>query len=148
MSTPRIERRKLLKTAADAAGAVTLPYFVPKRAFGANDRILAGLIGVKNQGTANLKLFAKNAVALCDVDTKVLGDAVTTAEKLGCKVETYSDYRKMLENKDLDVIVVTTPDHWHALQTIDACKAGKHVYCEKPLGLTIAEGRAMVDAAR
>ncbi|HEX4128934.1 MAG TPA: Gfo/Idh/MocA family oxidoreductase [Pirellulales bacterium] len=143
-----VSRRRFLKASSAAVGAIAIPYFVPQRAFGANDRPLAGFIGVRNQGTANLKLFADYAAALCDVDEKVLGEAVTLAGKLGANVTTYHDYRKLLENKDLDVIVITTPDHWHARQMIDACAAGKHVYCEKPLGLTIAEGRKMVDAAR
>ncbi|HWB01061.1 MAG TPA: Gfo/Idh/MocA family oxidoreductase [Pirellulales bacterium] len=147
-SRRRITRRSFVRSSAVAGAAVALPYYVPRRAFGANDRPTVGLIGVRNQGTANLKLFADYAAALCDVDQKVLGAAMKTAGKLGANVTPYHDYRKLLENRDLDVVVITTPDHWHALQTIHACQAGKHVYCEKPLSLTIAEGRAMVDAAR
>ncbi len=141
-------RRRFCKGVAATAAALSLPYYVPQRAFGANDRMLGGLIGVKNQGTANLKLFADSAVALCDVDKNVLATAATTADKLGCKTKQYDDYRKLLDNKSLDFVVITTPDHWHAKQTIDAVAAGKHVYCEKPLSLTIADGRRMVAAAR
>ncbi len=64
------------------------------------------------------------------------------------KLRTFSDYRKLLESKDIDAVLISTPDHWHALTTVDACKAGKDVYCEKPLSLVVTEGRAMVKAAR
>ena len=146
--TPRrISRRTLLRRAASAA--VALPYFVPRSAFGANDRVITGHIGVKNQGTANLgKVFMEHVGAVCDVDTAVLGKAVEKCEKAGRKVETFGDYRKLLERKDIDAVVITTPDHWHARMTIDACQAGKDVYCEKPLTLTVREGRKMVEAAR
>lgn len=109
-----------------------------------------GFIGVGNQGTGNLKSFLNHAVAVCEVDSERLGKAKDLVLKSGKikNVELYSDYRKMLERKDIDAVVITTPDHWHALQTIDACRAGKDVYCEKPLTLTVAEGRAMVKAAR
>jgi predicted dehydrogenase len=109
-----------------------------------------GFIGVKNQGTGNLKALMAHAVALCDVDSAVLGKAKDLVLKSGKvkNIETYADYRKMLERDDIDAVVVTTPDHWHALNTIHACQAGKDVYCEKPLSLTVAEGRAMVKAAR
>ncbi|MGL4553262.1 MAG: Gfo/Idh/MocA family protein [Gemmataceae bacterium] len=109
-----------------------------------------GFIGVKNQGTSNLKGMMAHAVALCDVDSKVLGTAKDLVLKSGKgkAVETCSDYRQMLDRKDIDAVVITTPDHWHALQTVHACQAGKDVYCEKPLTLTVAEGRAMVKAAR
>lgn len=116
---------------------------------GANERIRTGHIGVGNQGRGNLKKLAQNAIAVCEVDSDRLAEAKTHVEKTtkhACAA--YSDYRKLLDNKDVDAVVVTTPDHWHALITVDACNAGKDVYCEKPLTLTVAEGRAMVNAAR
>ena len=131
-----------------ASAAVVAPYFVPRSAFGANDRILTGHIGLGGQGMSNLEHFLPNAITLCDVHYSHLATAKKRVEGQGRKVEIYSDYRKLLENKDLDAVVISTPDHWHALTTIHGCQAGKDVYCEKPLSLTIAEGRAMVNAAR
>lgn len=149
-STSRpVDRRSFLKTSAAVAGAFAAPYFVPQRAFGANERIVTGHIGTGNRGLQNLQPFMDNAGALCDVDTRHLAAAIKLVdEKQSRKVEGYGDYRQMLDRKDIDAIVVVTPDHWHALQTIHACQAGKDVYCEKPLSLTIVEGRKMVEAAR
>src|SRR5438552_1239749 len=115
-----------------------------------SDRIRLGSIGVGNQGGPknNLKFFLKNVVAVCDVDTNYLAEAAVFVEKAGTKPQTFGDYRKLLDAKDIDAVVITTPDHWHALTTIHACQAGKDVYCEKPLTLVVAEGRAMVNAAR
>ena len=141
-----MRRRAFLKAAAATFAA---PYFVPGRAFGANERVVVGCIGVKNQGSGNLKRFQEAGCdigAICDVDADVRAAAVKLAN--GSAPELFGDYRKLLERKDLDAVVVTTPDHWHALITIHACQAGKDVYCEKPLSLTIAEGRRMVRAAR
>jgi predicted dehydrogenase len=91
----------------------------------------------------------KLAVAVCDVDSDRLGKAKERVEKaIGKPCAAVSDYRKLLDMKDVDAVVVSTPDHWHALTTIHACEAGKDVYCEKPLSLTVVEGRAMVNAAR
>jgi predicted dehydrogenase len=149
LDSRRFSRRTLLGRTAAASAVLAMPYFVPRSAFGANDRVITGHIGVKNQGTANLGKEFKNTVgALCDVDTAVLGKAVAKCEANGRKVETFADYRKLLERKDIDAVVITTPDHWHARMTIDACQAGKDVYCEKPLSLTVREGRKMVEAAR
>lgn len=146
---PRLNRRAFLGGTAAAGVLAAFPTIIPARAFGANDRIRTGHIGVKNQGTSNLKALKDHVVAVCDVDKDVLAKAKELAEKNGARdVATYSDYRALLDNKEIDAVVVTTPDHWHALITNDACAAGKDVYCEKPLSLTIAEGRAMVEAAR
>jgi len=151
-----VSRRRFLQTSAAAAGsALAAPYFVPRSAFGANERIVLGHIGVKNQGTSNLKRFLSydgklcDVAALCDVDSKVLGDARALVTKsTGRTVDVFEDYRKLLDRKEIDAVVISTPDHWHARMTIDACNAGKDVYCEKPLTHTILEGRKMVDAAR
>src|SRR4029079_12140484 len=84
-------------------------------------------------------------VSVCDIWQPYLDFA---AKKIGGSPTLTKDYHKLLEQKDLDAVVIATPDHWHALQTIDACKAGKDVYVEKPLSLCVAEGRKMVEAAR
>jgi predicted dehydrogenase len=140
--------RRTFLAASAAASTLAIPYFIPARAFGANERILTGHIGVGNQGKGNLKAFLDNAIAVCDVDSERAAAAAKTVEEKHGKCEVFSDYRKLLDNKDIDAVVITTPDHWHALPTIHACQAGKDVYCEKPLSLTIVEGRKMVEAAR
>lgn len=145
----RLTRRGFLSTSAVLCG---LPASVYRAAVLAqekpSERVRIGSIGVGRQGTGNLRGFKNQKgaqlVAVCDVDTGHLAEAA----KLLDKPQTYSDFRKLLDAKDIDAVVVTTPDHWHALQTVMACRAGKDVYCEKPLSLTVAEGRAMVTAAR
>ncbi|MDB5384573.1 MAG: oxidoreductase domain protein [Planctomycetaceae bacterium] len=145
---PVVTRRDFL---AAAATVVAAPYIIPSRAFGANERIVTGHIGVGGQGTSNLKAFLSRGVdvaGLCDVDSKHLATAMQLTKAAGHNSEGYGDYRKLLDRKDIDAVVIATPDHWHCLPTIDACLSGKDVYCEKPLSLTISEGRKMVDAAR
>jgi predicted dehydrogenase len=156
-------RRQFLQQAgrgmASAAVISGLPLIVSSRAIAKvgqpapSDRIGVGFIGVGNRAGANLRGIMEfpfaDVVAVCEVDSDRLAAAKKKVEKKTHRpCATYSDYRKVLENKDVDAVVVTTPDHWHALATIHACQAGKDVYCEKPLSLTIAEGRAMVAAAR
>jgi predicted dehydrogenase len=157
----RYNRREFLsKSVAVSAAASSLPAFVSPRVFAKpesaapSDRVRLGFIGVRNRGGENIDKFLKlhdraDIVALCDVDANVLNGArhrVEMATKRKCAA--YEDYRKLLDNKDVDAVVISTPDHWHALPTIDACQAGKDVYCEKPLTLTITEGPAMIAAAR
>jgi predicted dehydrogenase len=118
----------------------------------ASDKIQVGFIGLGGQGTSRLNEFMKHpdvtAAAVCDLDQKHLDAAVAAVEKTqGHKPESYRDFRKLLERKDLDAVMVATPDHWHALPTIQACQAGKDVFVEKPLAYSIGEGRAMVAAA-
>jgi predicted dehydrogenase len=150
-------RRTFLRQAGMAlAGVATTPAWFTQghllahpSVLGSNERIQTGHIGVGNQGRGNLKKLIQHAVAVCEVDKDRLGqakDQVARATKRSCAA--YGDYRKLLDDKDVDAVIITTPDHWHAKITIDACAAGKDVYCEKPLTLTVAEGRAMVAAAR
>ena len=87
--------------------------------------------------------------SLCDVDSNILNERAAETEKItGKKPALYKDYRKLLEQKDIDVVIVGTPDHWHCLQMVHACEAGKDVYCEKPLGNSIEECNIMIKAAR
>jgi predicted dehydrogenase len=118
-----------------------------------SDRIQVGFIGLGGQGTGRLNQFMKqsdvDAVAVCDVDRTHLDRAVALVEKTqGRKPEAFHDFRKLLEIKNLDAVMVATPDHWHALPVIQACQSGKDVFIEKPLAYSIGEGRAMVSAAQ
>ena len=117
-----------------------------------SDKINVGLIGAKGMGWSDLKSFMKNpevnAIALCDVDENVINERVAELAKANIKVKTYGDYRKLLENKDIDVVIIGTPDHWHCLQMVDACAAGKDVYVEKPIGNSIVECTTMVAAQK
>ncbi|HOB74504.1 MAG TPA: Gfo/Idh/MocA family oxidoreductase [Phycisphaerae bacterium] len=116
---------------------------------GANERIRLGIIGVGNRGDQMIDAFIKHAdcefTAICDVYEPYIEFA---KQKVGGNPFTTGDYRKVLDRKDVDAVVIATPDHWHALQFIDACKAGKDIYVEKPLSLVVAEGRKMVEAAK
>lgn len=152
-------RRKFLHTSGQAlAGAgilTTLPLqavIARKRGVSKNDRINVGLIGANNMGWQDAKSFMKipevNLVAVCDVDQNVIDKRVAEVSEAGLKVKTYTDYRKLLDNKDIDVVIIGTPDHWHCLQMVDACAAGKEVYVEKPVGNSIAECDVMVQAQK
>lgn len=119
----------------------------------ANDRINVGFIGVGGQGTARLSQFMDQpdvkVAGICDVDETHANRAAGIVEKQrGAAPPVYSDFRKLLERKDVDAVMIATPDHWHALTTILACDAGKDVFVEKPLCHSIGEGRRMVEAAR
>ncbi|HEX5106689.1 MAG TPA: Gfo/Idh/MocA family oxidoreductase [Pirellulaceae bacterium] len=156
--TTKQTRRRFLQTAAAASAVFAVPQIIPARAFGANERVNLGFVGVKNRGMQNMGGFAVlgsdagklgcAAAGLCDVDTAVLASAANRAAQSGAKPHVAGDYRHLLDRKDIDAIVVSTPDHWHALITVDACRAGKDVYCEKPLTLFVTEGRRMVEVAR
>lgn len=142
-------RRDFLKASAVFAA----PLIIPSRCFGANERVSLGYIGVRNRGPQNLDGFHKvggtDTVAFADVDSDVLTEALGKAKRRGLEgVDTHADYRELLDRSDIDAVVVSTPDHWHALQTVDAARAGKDVYCEKPLTLCVSEGPKMVAAIR
>jgi predicted dehydrogenase len=122
---------------------------VPARAAGANDRVRVGLVGAGQQGTGDMKDFALQPdveiVAVCDVYEPNLQKALGVA---GGQAQSYKDFRQVLDRKDIDVVIVGTPDHWHALPMVEACKAGKDVYVEKPICCAVEEGKVMVEAAR
>jgi predicted dehydrogenase len=128
-----------------AAGMTALSY---SRVLGASDRIRMGFMGLGNRGdqvhTAFLEWGDSQTVAICDLRDDYLNLAARKSRGTPAR---YKDYRQLLDNKDVDAVVVATPDHWHALMLIDACDAGKDVYVEKPLSLTVVEGRKMVQAA-
>ena len=107
-----------------------------------------GHIGVNNRGKDHVKRLAAATAAVCDVDQHVLAREKKIVTATAGKCDAYSDFRRLLDRQDIDAVVISTPDHWHALVAVAACQAGKDVYCEKPLALTIAEGRAIVGAAR
>jgi predicted dehydrogenase len=152
-------RRNFLNSSVKAAAGVGLATALPWEAFAkannlisANDKINVGLIGVNGMGWANLTSFGKmpdiNIAGLCDVDDNVLNFRKYELAKNGIQTKTYSDYRKMLESKDIDVVIIGTPDHWHCLQMVEACQAGKDVYVEKPAGNSIEECNVMVAAQK
>jgi predicted dehydrogenase len=143
------------RTFLEAGLLAALPTSVYRNAFAADEppseRVRTAMIGVGNQGGPknNLLYFNKNVVAICDVDKNYLAEGAAFVEKKqGNKPATYADFRRVLDAKDVDAVVVTVPDQWHAYMTIEACKAGKDVYCEKPLTLVIDEGPKMIAAAR
>ncbi len=150
-------RRDFLKTASVIAAGSVLPVDLlaeaRKRKASPNDKIQVGLIGVRSQGYSNLASFLKNpeveCVALCDIDKNLLDSRTADIVKLGfAPPKHYSDYRKMLDDKDIDLVIIGTPDHWHCLQFVHAQEAGKHIYVEKPMGNSIAEINIMRNAAR
>ena len=160
-------RREFLRGAAAVSGIVAAPWLIPSSARGADGavapsgRLAVGLIGKGLMGSGHLRRLvgdpATQLLAVCDVDRgrceegKRLADETYAAERAsgayrGCAA--YNDYRELLARPDIDAVVIVTPDHWHALQAIDAAKAGKDVYCEKPVSLTIEEGRRLVETVR
>jgi predicted dehydrogenase len=152
-------RRKFITTTAKASLAAGMATSLPweslagiNQMVSANDKINVGVIGVNGMGWSNTQSFLKipeiNVVALCDVDENVLNRRKNELSDKGMKAKTYNDYRKMLEDKDLNVIIIGTPDHWHCLQMVEACAAGKDVYVEKPVGNSIVECNAMVAAQK
>jgi predicted dehydrogenase len=139
-------RRDFSRTATGLAAASALS---TSRILGANDRIRVGLIGSGGRGRQDWGNFLKQPnvepVAVCDVYEPFRNKGVEMTQG---RAKPYHDFRRLLEQKDIDAVIVATPDHWHALITIAACEAGKDVYCEKPLTLMVGEGRKMVEAAR
>lgn len=171
-------RQFLKRATAVAAGTAAFPYFVPASVLGkagtvaASNRITLGCIGTGNQGVQDMRGFLQNdnvqVLAVCDVNTasygyrsakqylgrgpagKIVNEYYAAKNRSGrykgC--DAYNDFRQIINRRDIDAVLIVTPDHWHAIMTIMAAKAGKDIYCEKPLSLTVAGGRAMVQAVR
>lgn len=169
-----MKRREFLQTTLSAAAALGLPNLVPASVFGAfapSNRIQVGFIGLGNQSTIDLPAFLNQpdvqVVAVCDVNTGSDGylpkqfrgrkpgqdqvnayykDKTSAGAYQGC--DAYIDFREVLARRDIDAVALVVPDHWHGLMTVMAARAGKDVYCEKPLSLTVSQGQEMVKAVR
>ncbi len=146
-------RRNFIKQTALASGALFTSNAFAQSSIFSTDTLRVATIGVNGMGWSNTMaaLTVKNleVVALCDIDNSVLQKRkaeLLMKQPNVTQVDTYSDYRKILDRKDIDIVIVGTPDHWHALQMINACSAGKHVYVEKPAGNSIGECNAMIAA--
>jgi predicted dehydrogenase len=152
----KLNRREFLGTSAAAAAGLAAPLaFAAEKRVAANDKVAVALIGCGGMGRANLHDFMRvpevEIVGVCDVDPAHTHDALEDIKKAGrptehVKVDT--DFRNVVDRKDLDAVIVATPDHWHAYVMIAACANNKDVYCEKPISHNIVEGRAMVNAAQ
>jgi hypothetical protein len=171
----RVARREFLKSAAWASAALAVPQIVPASVFGENapsNRVNVGFIGCGNQSTIDLPAFLGNeavqVLAVCDVNTASYGYR-TAKQFLGRKpvqesvnrfyaeknaagayqgCDAYGDFREVLARKDVDAVAIVVPDHWHGLMTVMAARAGKDMYCEKPMSLCIEQGKEMVRVVR
>jgi len=158
LTVSTLNRRDLLKTSVAALAGSTMPYWFTSEsrqtfAFAAaNERPVVGCIGVGDRwrgGVGPMAFRHFDAAAVCDVDSDNVGRGQAQVKKSqpregqNFEIGAYEDYRKILDRKDIDVVTIVTPDHWHVKIAIEALKAGKDVYCEKPLTLTIAEGKAV-----
>src|SRR5512140_1401808 len=162
-----LTRRSFLRRTVVAAGALSLPTVIPASVLGADgtvapsNRVAVGLIGRGAMGSGHLHRLAYDPgfqlLAVCDVDKTRREKGVANATEIyaasqpggsykGCAG--YNDYREILARDDIDAVLIATPDHWHSLQSIDAAKAGKDVYCEKPLSVTVNESRRLVETVR
>jgi hypothetical protein len=163
----QITRRKFLGRTAALSGIIAATWIIPNTSLGANgnttpsERITVGLIGKGIMGSGHLRRLVGDhevqVLAVCDVDRLRREDGKRLVEETysakrssgtyhGC--EAYNDYREVLSRSDIDAVVIVTPDHWHTLISIDAVKAGKDVYCEKPISITVQEGRKLVKAVK
>jgi predicted dehydrogenase len=152
MGTGEVSRRGFVG-ALGVGGAAALAAGVHAAPAGANEKVRLGLIGAGSRGNQLLDTFLKQddarVVSVCDVDDKHAADTAERIKKASKQApKTSRDYREMLDDKDVDAVIIATPDHWHALPTIHAVMAGKDVYVEKPVAHNVAEGRAMIRAAR
>ena len=158
-------RREFVKNSTRLAIGAGLVSMMPMTSScSSNDKIVVGAIGLRNQGFANLRSFLKNknveCAAICDIDDEILNRRAADVEKINekrvsegeklttMKPKMYKDYRKLLEDPDIDAVIIGTPDHWHCLQLVHACEAGKHSFVEKPMANSIEESLIMEKAAK
>src|SRR5256712_9565673 len=149
-----MNRRQFLRKTSAAVLALSAASFVPTT-FAAEETRPVGLIGAGWYGKSNLWRLAQvtpvEIISICDPDKHMLAEAVEIAsqrQKSKKQPRTYNDYREMLKEKDLDIVLIGSPDHWHALHAIAAMESGADVYCQKPISRDVREGEAMLDAAR
>jgi predicted dehydrogenase len=151
-----INRRSfLIKSSAVSAGVMVSKPVISRasKLIGSNDMINIAVVGIRSRGKDQYRAIAKvpnvRIAALCDIDQRLFPEAVAEVEKLaGYKPKTETEYRKILDDPNIDAVSIATPNHWHALMAIWACQAGKDVYVEKPVSHTLQEGRKIVEAAR
>jgi predicted dehydrogenase len=155
-----VKRREFLKGALGGAAAIGFPTIIPSSALGADgavapsDRVVMAAIGTGAQGSGHVRAFTNMAdvrmVAICDARASARARNVDTVNTIyrnnDCKG--YGDYREMLERPDIDAVMIATPEHWHALQSIEAARRGKSVYCEKPIAVSIGEAKALREAVK
>ena len=136
-------RRSFLKSSLAAGTAISLPASSYGRVLGTNDKIRCCVIGIHSRGKDHIRGLGDNVVAYCDCDEDILNKQAE-----GVDVAKYVDYRKMLEQKDIDAVSIATPNHQHSIMGIRAAMAGKHVYCEKPVSHNVWEGRQLTEAQK
>ncbi len=148
---PEIDRREFMRRAAvtSIGAGIAMAGIGAGNVLGANEKVLIGVIGTGKMGLSNMEAFAKQpeveVAAVADVYEPNLQKGLKAA---GEKAQAYKDFRQLFDRKDIDAVIVATPDHWHPLQTVLACQAGKDVYVEKPICTVVDEGKRMVEAAR
>lgn len=144
-----MKRREFIRNSSLLSAISLLPM---DRLYAAEKKIRVAAIGINGMGWSDLEALLKvpnvDCVALCDVDARVLSKRKAELSAKGIQVKTYENYKELLQDKSIDAVIIGTPDHWHALQMIDACKAGKAVYIEKPLGNSMEECDRMVAVAQ
>ena len=155
-----LNRRALMRNAASAVGALALPSLLPASALGAQGRTLPGnritvaQIGLGVMGRGHVRRLSSDPsvelLALCDVDrTRLMAMQAAVSQTEGnTRPDIYNDYQEVLGRDDVDAVVIVTPDHWHTPIAVDAAKAGKDIYCEKPVSMTVREGRELEEAVR
>jgi predicted dehydrogenase len=146
MSQSNSRRKFLRSTAAIAAGVTIIPRQVLGRGFIApSDQLTKGIIGLGGMGRGHIGLGGTRVVALCDVDQTHLAAA---AKMVGAGVKTFADYHELIAMPEVDIVHIATPPHWHGIMSIEAAKAGKDIWCEKPMTRTIGEGKRVVEAVK